>query len=98
MRYTGTQMRSELQFVMEALRVQEQFIKESDPSIVIGKVIEQIGIHLSSLQSLYNSDAADRNKIVSESLNHVKGMMSILQEAEANLSAPSSPEDNNRSV
>ena len=98
MQYTGNQMRTELQFVMEALRVQEQFVKESDPTIVVGKVLEKVGIHLSGLQGLYNSKSFDRNQIVSESLGHIKDMIEILQEAESSLSSPSSPEDNDRSI
>jgi len=98
LRYTGTQMRKELQFVMEALRVQEQFVKESDPTMVVGRVLEKVGIHLSGLQALYNSKSFDRNQIVSESLGHIKDMIEILQDAESSLSSPSSPEDNDRSI
>lgn len=98
MQYTGNQMRQELQFVMEALRLQEQFIKDEDPTIVIGKVIEGIGLHLSNLQAAYKKGSDDRNSIVSASLSEIDSMMSILQDAKSALSSPSSPEDNDRSI
>lgn len=99
MQYTGTQMRKELQLVMEALeRLDERFLKTEDPTIVIGKVIEGLGLHLSNLKILYDSGANDRNGIVPQCLTELRQISELVSEAYAVISTPTSPEDANRSM
>lgn len=98
MRFTGTDMRKELNFITEAFLVKEKFLTDEDPTIVIGKTIEAIQMHLSSIEAVYQKRAYDRNQIVDEVLGHLSEIASISNEAAAILQSPSEPEDNNRSI
>lgn len=98
MKFTGTGMRNELNFVMEAFLVKERFLTDEDPSVVIGKTIEAIQSHLSAIQNAYNKNSSDRNAIRDEVSGHLAEIASISNEAASILQSSSEPEDNNRSI
>lgn len=98
MKFTGTGMRNELNFCMEAFLVKERFLTDEDPTIVIGKTIEAIQSHLSAIQNAYNDNSSDRNAIADEVAGHLTEIANISNEAVSVLQSASEPEDNNRSV
>jgi hypothetical protein len=98
MKFTGTGMRNELNFCMEAFLVKERFLTDEDPTVVIGKAIEAIQSHLSAVQKAYNDGSSDRNAISSEVSGHFVEIASIANEAASVLQSASEPEDNNRSI
>lgn len=98
MKFTGTSMRNELKFVMEAFHVVEKFLETNDPSIVIGKSIEFIQNHLSAIQELYNEEAEDRNAIAEAVATHLEKISGFALEAAALLRNQKNPEDTNRSI
>lgn len=99
MKFTGSSMRNELNFVTEAFtELHERFLKATDPTMVIGEAIESIQNQMSAIQQLYKTQAQDREQIKVQVMNHLKAISEICAEAFAVLSGETSPEDNNTNI
>lgn len=99
MKFTGSSMRNELNFITEAFtELQERFLKATDPTMVIGEALEGIQNQLSAIQQLYKTQAQNREEIKGQVMNHLKAVSDISLEAIAIMNGETSPEDNNTSI
>lgn len=80
----------------------EKFVKDNDPSVVVGKFLEKAGTSLSSIRAVYNKKAADRNVIVEPVLKEISEIigacMIAKKDLEKHVNGTTSPEDDNRSL
>jgi len=97
---TGGQIRKEYLIIQEALKqipINEKFLKETDPSIVIADVMEQIDKSLGTIRTWYNKKARNRNEIVKPVQKELQEIISYASQAIKDLNN-SEPEDINRKV
>lgn len=100
--YSGLDMRREMELFAEEtqkMNMDEKFVKDSDPSLVIAYVMEKIGGAASKIESLFNSNAQNRNAIVGQVRDELRLIVGIANEAMDKLAqAERSPEDTNKTI
>jgi len=77
----------------------EKFVKAGDPTVVIGKFLEDAGKLMSSVQNIYNKNARDRNQAVapvSKILDQIINLAELARDDMAD--SKSDPEDTNTSI
>lgn len=101
-KFSGLDMRREMEIFAEEtqkMNLSEKFVKDSDPSVVIAYVVEKIGGASSKIQNLYNSNAKNRNAIVSQVKDELRLIIGIANEAMDKLAqSAKSPEDTNKTI
>lgn len=97
----ASEIRREYDILQEAL-LNEKFVKEDDPSIVVQKFMLAAENELSHMRKVYNDRARDRNDIVDPALKGIRDLVAAAKKAYQMLrrhkTGTTAPEDNNRSV
>jgi len=56
-------------------QITEKFVKSDDPTVVVGKYIEEVEKSMSAIKSQYRENSANRNLIVGKVLEHLRSIM-----------------------
>jgi hypothetical protein len=99
---TAKDMRMDIDLLNETIAMKsrilkERFLDDDGPSIVMGKAIENIGLHLSTMESIYKSGAKDRDAIKTEFIDNLKSICDLCLDSISKLN-DASPEDNNKGI
>lgn len=97
---TGGQIRREYEIIQEALNtisLNEKFVADTDPGVIISETLEQLERSLSSIRTWYNKKAADRNAIAVPVKKELQKIISIASKGIGELDN-SEPEDTNRTI
>lgn len=97
---TGEDIRREYNLVMNALS--EKFVKENDATMAVGEFLEDASLSISTIQSLYNGHANNREMIIQPVLRELKDLRDFVDRAEGllkkHVNGRAEPEDNNTEV
>jgi len=100
MNFTAAQIREDMALCHG--RLEEKFLKTDDPTMVIGKFLEDAGRCMSSIQKGFNEKAKSRNEIIAPTIKELDKLSGLIGIAKAGLQkhidGEASPEDDNTSI
>lgn len=100
MNFTAAQIREDMALCHG--RLEEKFLKTDDPTMVVGKFLEDAGRCMSSIQKGFNEKAKSRNEIIAPTIKELDKLSGLIGIAKAGLQkhidGEASPEDDNSSI